>query len=93
MSEMVARVAKAMFNATPFKSEGSYEEQTPTYRRLCEVMARAAIVAMREPTAAMLDAPEMRHWALRTEEPMRPEYIAEAWRSMIDAALANTSQQ
>lgn len=52
---MIERVARAMYDATPFKeTEGGYDEQSETYRRMCELLARAAIEAMREPTDAML---------------------------------------
>ncbi len=59
------------------------------YRR----QARVIIEAMREPTKAMLAAPEMKNWAWRDEERVDPEQIADAWRSMIDAAIASETNK
>lgn len=78
MSEMIERVARALYGASPFRSEaGPYEAQTPAYRQVCEALARAAIHAMREPTEAMRTC---------TSETI-PAY---AWVHMIDAALAES---
>jgi len=72
--EMIGRVAKAMQAETvnkPFSWDNA---------------ARAAIEAMREPTAHMMDAGFAEH------EKYRPTYshiIRRAWMAMIDAALAS----
>lgn len=53
MSEtMVERVARALFEESPVKDPGDSE----LYRRACEILARAAIAAMREPTKEVLKA-------------------------------------
>jgi hypothetical protein len=47
-TEMVERVARALYAVTPFKqTEGGYDEQSDVYRRSCILLARAAIEAMR----------------------------------------------
>lgn len=49
---LIDRVAKALFEATPFRStEGPYDAQTESYRRMCRALAAAAIRAMRESDA------------------------------------------
>lgn len=51
MSEMVERVARALYDATPFKeTEGGYDKQSVAYKTMCRLLARAAIEAMRRPT-------------------------------------------
>jgi plasmid maintenance system antidote protein VapI len=68
-SEMVARVAKAIRDSMEswVPMEGDYD-----------VMARAAIAAMREPSQEMVDA---------IDENVGAAYVV-MWRCMIDAALA-----
>lgn len=52
---MVERVAKAIYEASPFReTAGAFEDQSEIYRRMCRLFARAAIEAMREPTDTML---------------------------------------
>lgn len=81
-NEMVERVAKALYEATPFKeTEGGYDAQSDLYRRSCRLLARAAIEAMREPTDAMVDAAYGRE---------RTGTERGNWRAMIDAALTET---
>ena len=77
MSEMIERVAKAMWEDPPAFTlwERVSCEQQDEYRR----MARAAISAMREPTGAMCLAanPFLGDWG-------QSDW---AWEAMIDAAL------
>lgn len=76
---MVERVATALYDATPFKeTEGGLDVQSDTYQRMCRLLARAAIQAMREPTDFVLAA------AHRNNHPRD----IETWQTMIDAALA-----
>jgi hypothetical protein len=74
MSEMIERVARAMCAA----DGGSLEVDVHHYLD----MARAAIKAMREPTAAMVRATGL-----------PPEGITVYWKAMIVAALAETATQ
>lgn len=82
---MTERVARAMYDATPFKeTEGGYDAQSETYRSMCELLARAAIEAMREPTDAMIDAfDNMDAW----DDDSRFPTASEALDSMISVAL------
>lgn len=51
----VEAVARALYDATPFKeTAGGYDQQSDTYKRMCELLARAALSAMRQ-RAAMDD--------------------------------------
>jgi len=57
-----------------------------------EVLARAAIHAMREPTVEMVEA--ARRWSdKRYGKPIDPDGAAECWRAMIDIALAEGAPQ
>lgn len=83
MSEMVERVAKALFQWQ--HGHDRWDEAEPDVREdACEA-ARAAIEAMREPTEAMCDAADaldrVEAGVLRTEVPF------DAWIAMIDEAL------
>lgn len=43
----VERVARALYDATPFKeTAGGYDQQSDTYKRMCELLARAALSAL-----------------------------------------------
>ena len=77
MSEMIERVARAIYVATPRNKP--YSLLTRFKRNALEAEARAAIEAIREPTEAMLDA-------IYVSEQY---YIGvPAWRAAIDAALS-----
>lgn len=85
---MIERVAKAIYEASPFKmTEGPYERQSDLHKRNCRLLARAAIEAMRDPTDAMVDAPlpssPSHGGRYENRRDLRP-YI---YRAMIDAAL------
>jgi hypothetical protein len=81
MSEMVERVAQAIFDATPFRSsEGSYGEQTELYRRMCEHLAIAAVKAMREPTDEIFEVAKPYGLCMSA--------LNDAWRDMHDAILS-----
>jgi hypothetical protein len=72
MSEMHDRVTKAILLAFEHIPD-------PAYRKnIAGCWARAAIEAMREPTAEMALAPDVKEW---------PDDAKAAWRAMIDAAL------
>lgn len=78
MSEMVERVARAIYETEPFLNQGevvAWERLTSWGKRDSLVFARAAIEAMREPTAGMVEATE--GW----------DSHRVAWQLMIDAAL------
>ncbi len=66
---------------------GAYEGLPEWAKENHRKLARAAIAAMREPTAAMVAAPVIKNWAWLTGETVQSEEIADTWRSMIDAAL------
>lgn len=78
MSEMLERVAKAIYDAG-HDDHGGLRVILP--REIANHLARAAIAAMREPTAAMLDA-----------GPGDPYLDAHVWGKIIDAALATPQQ-
>lgn len=88
---MIERVAKAIYEASPFKmTEGPYERQSDLYKRNCRLLARAAIKAMREPTDAMVDV-------MNDVVIDGPAYVdfypsmadcASLWTAAIDAALS-----
>lgn len=73
MSEMVERMAKALLEV------GCDEPNLDDYRD----MARAAIEAMREPTAVMIAAGD----EVIPDNATYEDNAANAYRSMIDAAL------
>lgn len=54
----IGRLARALFDVAPFRDsvEGTYEEQSPQYRALCERYVRAVLEEMMEPTEGMSDA-------------------------------------
>ena len=91
MSEMVERVARAMFEDDQF----DYEPKMPTWeetgvREEYRSKARIAIRAMREPTEEMQrqwDA-EGDHTGFQADCPLCGGHLT-AWRRMIDAALAD----
>lgn len=86
MSEsMVTRVAKALYEATPFKgTEGGYDEQSEVYRRSCLLLARAAIEAMRQQTPAMDHAGYEAYPGSLIKDGV--DHL-DIYRAMIDAAL------
>jgi hypothetical protein len=83
MSEMVERVARAIFEAEYTGGEGDeyrWERSQDAYR----VQARAAIEAMREPTDAMRDAMRLANTNIAGG------YGGPGgWEAAIDAALAD----
>lgn len=84
MSEMVQRVARAMLTAdTPMDGE-VISPLCRTEEDICH-LARAAIAAMREPTAEMKEegAPFVR----ATTNTMGRVRADDVWRAMIDAAM------
>lgn len=78
VSDMVERVARAIFDASDHETSD------------CIDMARAAIAAMREPTAAMAEAGKVPITIVATIPPSdepKPLYGVQVWQAMIDAAL------
>lgn len=79
--DMIERVARALYAATPFKeTEGGFDAQSETYRKMCRLLARAAIEAMREPTDAMFEAAKPYGLCMSA--------LDDAWCDMIDVALS-----
>ncbi len=86
MSEMLERVAKALQKAHYERGRGiapDWDAIDRFEREMWFFSARAAMVAMREPTEAMKLAPP--------DINFHPEEAAQAWRAMLDAALTPTS--
>lgn len=83
MSEsMLERVARALYEATPFtQTEGGFDDQSERYKRMCRVLARAALEATREPTDGMVDAGVGADFGRYLGE-----RVANSHRAMIDAA-------
>jgi hypothetical protein len=93
MSEMIERVAKAMFrslDADPrFIGRDDLTPEHPGWRLYC-CQAQAAIEAMREPTDAMVAAAhnsDFESWSPEPGEGRDSLDLDVAWRAMIDAAL------
>lgn len=86
---MIERVARAMFNATPFKDAGAWDDQSDTYRRMCRLLARAAIEAMREPTAGMVKAARE---AIPAGRGLASAYARDAIIAAIRAALSEPDE-
>lgn len=88
MSEMVERVARALYEGALADHRAGlrplvFADMTGPDHRYWLARAREAIVAMREPTEAMVDAAMSFGWQ---PEPLNIGYD-DAWRVMIDAAL------
>lgn len=84
MSEMIERVAKALSVADGNHPEACSNDEDETQMWTLYVSdARAAISAMREPTAKMVEAA----WR-RNDDNDGKEADRENWQSMIDAALS-----
>ncbi len=77
MSEMVERVAQAIAKATNETWAGFSE----SHKNMHRIRARAAIEAMREPTAEMIE--EGRVGALE----ISTNAVVTTWRGMVDRAL------
>lgn len=105
MSEnMIERVAIAMHDATPFKATaGAFEYQPKAYKDVCRTLARAAIEAMREPTADMItcgeghalelcEDPQYDTEARASQDPWWPS-TARTYRAMIDAILSHGDEE
>ena len=84
VSEMVERVARAMYAVIP-DPKAAWEESHWGQRAFFRAYAAAAMAAMREPTAAMVEAAESRQ--LSVHEPLP---AGTAWRLMIAAALGES---
>ncbi len=91
--EMIERVAKAIYeeddawsSAFPWPQMPSIEQSAENYRRI----AKAAIMAMRDPTEGMVDAGA--DGMTYTQDLTFSKMARFAWRDMIDAALKETDQ-
>jgi hypothetical protein len=84
-SEMVERVARAMWQADPVSYHLAQEQM--------EAKARLAIAAMRVPTMDMLDAGDSMMPQIAKGQDISTGYDAlkDAWPEMIDAALSGSS--
>lgn len=96
-SEMVLRIAKAVYEPRPYMMIGSFpggersklatwEECPEDVRERCLSIASMAIAAMREPTEAMKDAASGLDvfWDYRGDGGGSPK---DAWQAMIDEAM------
>ena len=88
MTNMIERVARALCvsDGTPPDRPVSCLDNTPLWE-LHKKAARAAILAMRDCTPAMLDAGAAAHPRGYTRETMLTDIIEAEWRVMCDAAL------
>ena len=81
MTDMIERVAKCIY------ADGGLSLNE------CRGLARAAILAMRDCTPAMLDAGSAAHPAGGyVRETLLNDIIECEWRAMVDAALNSTKQ-
>lgn len=83
MSDMVERVARAMFPLVPNCRGRSFEDHPMRYNLMDK--ARAAIKAMRDPTDQMVRAARKDHEG----EHFLPVSL---WQSMVDAALKGEAE-
>ncbi len=82
MSEMVERVARSIYDGYAWAEDWEDAGYGQKYAHRCA--AKAAIVSLREPTEAMIEAgAPFTEWTENTQD---------CWRAMIDAALANTPE-
>lgn len=83
---MVERVARGLHAAADARMKGRFRvdwvDCLPEYRKLMLADARAAIEAMEEPTAAMVEAGQA------ASPPFGDHKPYEAWQAMISAALS-----
>jgi hypothetical protein len=92
MINLITRVARAICDAewcTGHYDSGALSESE---RGVYGVMARAAIAAMREPTAGMIGEGESAA-SVYLAKPTNDEGVPHVWRAMIDAALNEKSPQ
>jgi hydrogenase maturation factor len=91
MNEIAERMAKAAYEKFNENLIGDLEpywlDLDQSFKERLIEAQRAAIRAIRDPTEAMVAAPEMNDWVWWTDVDVKPEEIAAAWRSMIDEAL------
>jgi len=87
MTDMIERVAKAIYASSPFPDGLEFLDPEPW--RSCIDSARAAIEAMREPNESM----RRKMW-LYGSHPDK-EFVMDGgmWREMIDAALECSTKQ
>lgn len=98
MSEMIVRVARAMYDAYPILDENevplSWEDlEREGDRNPCMLCARAAIGAMREPTEAMIEVgsdTSFIEWSLEEGEGADGLDSKALFIAMIDAALGRS---
>jgi hypothetical protein len=80
-SEMVERVARALYELGATTPGDLWGCATPTWQESARREARAAIAAMGDPTEAMCAA------GASASTSVRPEGVPLIWRAMIDEAL------
>jgi len=78
MNEVIDRVARAICHYPNGPSDTNSCCQEPMGEKRCQVKARAAIMAMREPTTAMTRHPDL---------PYSPAEMKAFWQLMIDEVL------
>lgn len=94
---VVNRMAKAMLESRDWTTDTAAEEAAPSgwdslsedWKEAYRTMARAALIALKEPTRAMTDASYMATSMSRNPSPpLSPRNKARVrWNAMIDAAL------
>jgi hypothetical protein len=87
MSEMIERVAEALYRAAVRPGPADlWEEVTPYWQATYRRYAIAAIEAMREPTEVMLIG--ARDWSLKKNgQGVGNDQATGCWQAMLDAAL------
>lgn len=86
MSDMVERVARAIYETDPVGVR-PWADAPTSNREDCLVCARAAIAAMQEPTVEMTDAAQKLDWRGPIADAMPGATLCFLWREMIDEAL------
>ena len=91
MVERVARTLVAEIEDQTFGSHSPRPEHDPEFWRNARDLARAAIAAMREPTAAMVFA-LLHDRFLDASIQHNRDVVVMDWQLMIDAALGNAAK-
>jgi hypothetical protein len=89
---MVERTARAICAADDWTAR-EFDDFTRDERARYAAMARAAIAAMREPTAGMLVEADAAMRARIVEGPSRFRTLRNGYNAMIDAALTSSEPQ
>lgn len=99
MSEMVEKVARAIFSTNYHPDDGEFanrmfdNDDHPQEKRRAYRAARAAIEAMREPTEDMLGGRYSAPLFSYRDDYVSREEVIEQWQGMIQAALSVSDEQ